>query len=544
MKGLMMEVPMLLSRLIDYAADYHGNTEVVGRRLDGQVERRNYRTLRNQAAKLANALMDKGYGVDSRMASLAWNTVNHIEVFYGVLGIGASLHTLNPRLTKEHLTYMSNLVDNELIFVDEGTIGLAEQLEAGLANVKGWIYLDEDKPLPPTTLKNIMLKSELVKDASEEIRWPQFDERQAATICFTSGTTGLPKGVVYSHRSTTLSAMNMTMADMYGGYVNGDLMTVMPIAPIFHANGWQMPFTAPMNGHKLVLPGRDFTARGLIDLINSEEVTMIGAVPTLYMDLFSNLKPGEKFKALRLALIAGTRVPEKLFELFDQHGIECGQQWGMTETPGCTRGTLPPGVNKLPRQEREIIRRKNQGRIAFSAQHRIVDENGHELPQDGIASGEMQVRGNNVAARYLGQSEEEQVEWLSTGDIACIAPDGRMEIVDRTKDVIKSGGEWISTQILESAASDHPSVERVAVISIPHPRFQERPLMLCKLKNGTTCSEEELITHLKGKVAGWWLPDKIEFIDDMALTTTGKIDKLTLRRQFTGRDTQMVKDLE
>jgi fatty-acyl-CoA synthase len=540
MKGLMMEVPMLLSGLIDYAAECHGETEVVGRRLDGQVERRNYRTLRKQAAKLANALIDQGYGLDSRMASLAWNTVNHIEVFYGVLGIGASLHTLNPRLSAENIAYMSNKVDNELIFVDGATIGLAEQLQDKLTNVKGWVFLDENEPMPATTLKNIVVKSDLVKTAAEDIEWPQFDERQAATICFTSGTTGKPKGVVYSHRSTTLSAMNMTMADMYGGYINGDLMTVMPIAPIFHANGWQMPFTAPMNGHKLVLPGRDFTARALIDLINNEEVTMIGAVPTLYMDLFSNLKPGETFSALRIALIAGTRVPDKLFELFDQHGIEVGQQWGMTETPGCTRGTLPPGVNKLPKQEREIIRRKNQGRIAFSAKHRIIDENGNPLPHDGIACGEMQVRGNNVAGRYLGQSEEEQFDWLSTGDVACISPDGRVEIVDRTKDVIKSGGEWISTQILESAASDHPAVDRVAVISIPHPRFQERPLMLVKLKENATCTQEELLNHLRTKVESWWLPDRIEFIDDVAVTSTGKLDKIELRRQFTGRTTQMV----
>ena len=540
MKGLMMEVPMLLSGLIDYAAECHGETEVVGRRLDGQVERRNYRTLRKQAAKLANALIDQGYGLDSRMASLAWNTVNHIEVFYGVLGIGASLHTLNPRLSAENIAYMSNKVDNELIFVDGATIGLAEQLQDKLTNVKGWVFLDENEPMPATTLKNIVVKSDLVKTAAEDIEWPQFDERQAATICFTSGTTGKPKGVVYSHRSTTLSAMNMTMADMYGGYINGDLMTVMPIAPIFHANGWQMPFTAPMNGHKLVLPGRDFTARALIDLINNEEVTMIGAVPTLYMDLFSNLKPGETFSALRIALIAGTRVPDKLFELFDQHGIEVGQQWGMTETPGCTRGTLPPGVNKLPKQEREIIRRKNQGRIAFSAKHRIIDENGNPLPHDGIACGEMQVRGNNVAGRYLGQSEEEQFDWLSTGDVACISPDGRVEIVDRTKDGIKSGGEWISTQILESAASDHPAVDRVAVISIPHPRFQERPLMLVKLKENATCTQEELLNHLRTKVESWWLPDRIEFIDDVAVTSTGKLDKIELRRQFTGRTTQMV----
>lgn len=536
----MMDLPLLLSRMIDHAAEFHGDTEVVGRRLNNRIERRNYRTLRKQSAKLANALMAKGYGVGSKMGSLAWNTINHIEVHYGVMGIGASLHTMNPRLTIEHLAYMANKVDNALIFVDADTIRLAEQLEDKLPNLKGWVFLDEEEPLPPTTLSNIISKSELVKDAPEDIEWPQFDERQAATICFTSGTTGLPKGVVYSHRSTTLSSLNMTIATA-DSFINGELTVIMPIAPIFHANGWLMPFTAPMNGYKLVLPGRDFSPRGLIDLINSEKVTLVGAVPTVYMDIFANLKPGETFTALRAALISGTRAPDPLFDLFDKHGIKVGQQWGMTETPGCTHGTLPPGANELPAQERETMRRRTQGCVSFFVQHRIVDEEGKKLPHDGVACGEMQVRGNIVAGGYLGQGKEEMVDWLSSGDIACIHQDGRVEIVDRSKDVIKSGGEWISTQMLESAALGHSSIQRAAVISIPHPRWQERPLMLCTLKPGKMCTETELRDHLKEKVAHWWLPDRIEFIEEMALTTTGKIDKIALRRQYAGRSSQMVK---
>ncbi|MBR9909993.1 MAG: long-chain fatty acid--CoA ligase [Gammaproteobacteria bacterium] len=541
MLGLMMDVPLLLSRLIDYAAECHGTTEVVGRALDGSIERTNYRQLRGRAARLANALVAGNYGVNSRFATIAWNTINHVESFYAALGIGASLHTINPRLSAEHIAYMVNQVDDELIFIDADTLPLAERVAPLVDKVKCWVYLDSGEPLPVSSLQNLVHKSTWVAEHSDQIEWPQFDEHQAATICYTSGTTGMPKGVAYSHRSIVLSAINMTMADMYGGYNSGDLETVMPIAPIFHANGWQMPFTAPMNGHKLVLPGRNFEPDKLLELMLAENVTLAGAVPTVWMDIFALLdSKGGSLPNLKTALCAGTRMSRPLFDRFKREGINVCQSWGMTEAPGTTKGTLPPGAGSLPEEEREALEFRYQGRLGFLVQQRIVDDEGQPLPHDGKASGVMQIRGNTVVGRYIGQEQAQQVDWLDTGDIVRIEPNGLVEIVDRSKDVIKSGGEWISSLLLEEAATSHPAVAQAAVISMPHPRWQERPLMLCTLVTGATCTEQMLLQHMQDKVAKWWLPDEIRFVDSMPLTPTGKISKVKLREIHLGRSSQMV----
>ena len=537
MFGLAMDYPLLLSRLIDYAAETNAETEVVGRDLSGRIERRTYASLRSDALRLAKALTCAGFGVDSKLGSLAWNTLDHVEVFYGVLGIGASLHTINPRLTAEHLSHMINQVDDRLVFVDAGTLDIAAGLHALTPGVRAWVYLDEPgEPAPSADLPGFITRSALIAGVDDDFRWPTFDERQAATICYTSGTTGLPKGVAYSHRSITLNAMNMSMADMYGDSRPGEREVVMPIAPIFHSNGWNMPFTAPMNGHKLVLPGRAFDPRSLIELIQTEEVTITGAVPTVWSDIFAALKAsGQTLPSLRIALVAGTRPPTHLFEDFERYGIRPCQTWGMTEAPGITRASPPPGSSSRPDAEREVLQQDRQGRVAFSVEHRLVDEAGALLPKDGQATGHMQVRGPMVASRYLGQPAEEAVEWLDTGDIARIFPDGTIEIVDRSKDVIKSGGEWISTLLLEAAATSHPAIEQAAAISIPHPRWQERPLLLCKLRPGSAVEKEALLLHMTAHVAKWWLPDEILFIEEMPLTPTGKISKLELRKLHASR---------
>ena len=536
-----MDYPLLLSRLIDYAAETSGSTEVVGRDVHGRIERRSYAALRSGALRLGKALSRAGYGVDSKLGSIAWNTVDHVELFYSVLGIGSALHTINPRLTPDHLAHMINQVDDSIIFVDAGAMQVAESIYKLTPGVRMWIYMDSGEALPDSPLPGLVSKTAFMAACDSDFAWPTFDERQAATICYTSGTTGLPKGVVYSHRGITLNAMNMSMADMYGGYRPGALEVVMPIAPIFHSNGWNMPFTAPMNGQKLVLPGRAFDATSLIELMQQEGVTIAGAVPTVWMDIFATLrKRGETLPSLRVALIAGTRPPSSLFADFDAFGVQPCQTWGMTEAPGATRASPPPNSEGLDAETRRTLCRDRQGRVAFSVEHRLLDEDGAILPHDGVARGHMFVRGPAVAGRYLGQEPSEAVDWLDTGDIARIFPDGTIEIVDRAKDVIKSGGEWISTLQLEAAATSHEAVANAAAISVPHPRWQERPLLLCTLKDGAAVSQEALLAHMADFVAKWWLPDEVLFIDVMPLTSTGKISKVELRKLYASRSEQFV----
>lgn len=534
MLGTMMEAPMLLSNLIDYAADHHGSTEIVARRLSGEVERETWAGLRSRAKRLAKALTAHGYRLDDCVASLTWNTLNHLELFYGTLGIGVGLHTLNPRLLVDDLRYMVEKIGDKAVFVDADTLPLAEKLAPLVPVVQAWIFLDENGEAPPaSTLPGLISKSELVAGFDDDFEWPSFDERQAATICFTSGTTGRPKGVAYSHRSLTLTAMNMTMADMYGGYRPGARECVMPIAPIFHANGWMMPFTAPMNGYKLVLPGRAFDAKSIVELIRSEGVTVAGAVPTVWQDIADTLQRlGLDVPTLKIGLLAGTRPSHALLEKLSGFGIRLCQSWGMTETPGATRGTPPPGAENADDATRLKLYRDRQGRIGFQQRLRIQDEQGNVLPFDGKQSGRLYVRGPSVSGRYVGDPVETMVDWLDTGDIARIYPDGTMEIVDRAKDVIKSGGEWISAVQLEMAAMSHPAVQMAAAIGVRHPKWEERPLLLCVLAHGATVSEDELKAHMLQSVAKWWLPDQIKFVDELPRNATGKLNKLKLREEY------------
>jgi fatty-acyl-CoA synthase len=533
MLGLMMDMPLQLSRLIDYAGEHHGSTQVVARRTDGSVERDDWAGMRSRAKRLAAGLQQLGLTADMPVASLTWNTLDHVELFYAVLGLGIPLHTLNPRLSINDLGYMIDRVADRVCFFDRDTLPIASAIARETRTIERWVLLDGGEALAgDADLPGLLDKADLLA-TDDGFAWPEIDERSAATICFTSGTTGRPKGVVYSHRSLTLGAMNMSMADMYANERNGELVVVMPNAPIFHANGWLMPFTAPMNGHKLVLPGRDFSAPSIVELMAAEGVTIAAGVPTLWNDLINEMERSSvQIPSLRTALVAGTTLPPSLFDALDRRGISVRQTWGMTEVPGATRASLSPGSAELSEVDRKTLERDRQGRVAFHADLRIVDEQGAKLPHDGQAAGSLQVRGPLVAARYLGEPAEATVEWLDTGDIARIHPDGSLEIVDRAKDVIKSGGEWISSPQLEAAATSHPAVDLAAAIAVPHPRWQERPMLLCTLKPGASATADELREHMGKSLARWWLPEEIRFIDHMPTTPTGKISKLTLREKY------------
>jgi acyl-CoA synthetase (AMP-forming)/AMP-acid ligase II len=537
MRGTIMHSPLLLSRLIDHAGRHHGRTPVVSRRIDGAIERTDWATMRDRALRLAKALTHYGLGVDDVVGSLAWNTANHIELFYGTLGIGVGLHTCNPRITAEDLRYMIEQVGQTTMFIDADTLPLAERVAAITPQVTRWVFMDEvGAPVPDSTLPGYVTKSDLMTGHDADFAWPQFGESQAATICFTSGTTGRPKGVAYSHRSLTLGAMNMSMADMFGTFRRGALECVMPVAAIFHANGWMMPFTAPMNGHKLVLNGRDFSPESLIELIDAEGVTTTGAVPTIWMDLFAAAdKGGSRLASLRGGLVAGTRPSLALARRFDEFGITLCQSWGMTEVPGCTRSTPPPGAEDWSEDARQTHLLSRQGRIGSLSEMRLIDDDGRPVAMDGAASGHLQLRGPIVAGGYVGQ-DGPLAPWLDTGDVARIYPDGSIEIVDRAKDVIKSGGEWISSPQVENAAMAYPVIAEAAVISVPHARWQERPLLLCTLREpGIPLDEAELHRHMVQHIAKWWLPDRTIVIETMPRTTTGKIDKLSLRRKYAQR---------
>lgn len=533
MKGGMMDIPLLISEMIDYAARYHGEVEVVGRRLDDTIERSNWAEIQARSAQLANALAGHGYDENARIATLAWNTLDHLVMFYGVLGLGIPLHTLNPRLDVSDLAYMVDLVEDDICFFDEVNANLALQISQATTTIGQWVFIGEAIPDVLAEMPDITTYSQFVGDAEKSFDWPSFEEDRAATVCFTSGTTGKPKGVAYSHRSITLSAMNMSAADMYAHSLPGELETVLPIAAMYHANAWMMPFTAPMNGQKLVLPGRRLDAEAIVDLIVSEKVTLAGGVPTIWLDVVSEFERREiTNEFLRTGLVAGTALPRSTADKMMEHAITPRQTWGMTEVPGAARASPPRGTRDFDKLTQIDLMLNRQGRVGMQAQLRIVDEAGDRLPHDGSTRGLLQVRGPTVCAAYIAQDSEPN-DWLDTGDIAIIYPDSTIAIVDRAKDAIKSGGEWIASPVLEAAAMMHTAVREAAAIAIPDPRWQERPMLVCVAEDGRDRPEDNALLSFMGEhVARWWLPDRIEWVETLPRTTTGKLDKVSLRSAF------------
>jgi acyl-CoA synthetase (AMP-forming)/AMP-acid ligase II len=537
MRGLMMDEPLMISSILEHSATIHATTEVVARTPEaGGIHRTTYGEAHRRAKRLAQALIALGMRPGDRVGSLAWNTHHHFELFYGVSGTGAVLHTINPRLFDEHLIYIINHAEDRWICVDAATLAIAERLAPKLPGVRGWVYMSVDSELPKSSLPGLMSYERLLSTQDGNYDWPTFDEHQASVLCYTSGTTGQPKGVANSHRSTILSALVMSTADLIGGYRSGVRETYMPIAPLFHGNGWQMVYTAPLSGHKLVMPGRNFEPDKLFEIMEQEEVTVAAGVPTIWLTLLDHMEQKAlKLPKLRAALVAGAKPPRRLIEAMEgRHGIEVAQCWGMTEALGVTRCTMPPGAADAPFEER-LDHKLRQGRIAFTTKLRIVDDNGKLLPRDGIAFGHLQARGPLIAGAYVKQEAPTTDGWLQTGDMARLFPDGTVEIVDRSKDVIKSGGEWISSVAIENAAMGHPAVAHAAVIGIAHPRWQERPLLVIVRRPDKEITRKELIDFLRPQMASWWVPDDVEFVDTLPMTATGKLHKVSLRERFKDR---------
>lgn len=535
MQGLMQDAPLLISSLIDYAALYHGDREIVSRSVEGPIHCTTYRQVQVRAKQLANALIHLGVKPGDRIATLAWNGYRHMEIYYGVSGIGSILHTVNPRLFPEQIDYIINHAEDRYVFTDLTFVPLLEKLADKLTKVAGFVIMTDAAHMPKTTLPNALCYETLLAEHSSELTWPVFDEKTASSLCYTSGTTGNPKGVLYSHRSTVLHAFAGCMGDVLD-ITSGD--SILVIVPLFHANAWGIPYSAAMCGAKLVFPGLAMDGKNVFELLRDEKVTMTAGVPTVWLMLFQYLdqNPGSTLPDLKRVVIGGSAAPRSMIERFERGlGAYVNHAWGMTEmSPLGSVGNLLPKHAKLPLEQRIDVQIK-QGRAVYGVDLRIVDDEGKELPRDGKAFGNLQVRGPWITKGYFkgeGGKILDVENWFNTGDVATLDPDGYMQITDRAKDVIKSGGEWISSIDLENEAVGHPAVQEAAVIGVHHPRWQERPLLIIVKKPDATLGRDDLLKFLEPRLAKWWMPDDVVFVKELPHTATGKLLKTKLREQF------------
>lgn len=534
----MMDIPLTITTVMHHAEMYHGEREVVSATSEQDVQRASYSDVFRRARKLFNALQTLDCQPGDRIATLAWNHQQHLELYYGVICGGYVLHTINPRLFDDQIAYIINHADDKWIFTDRDLLPLLERISPQLKNVKGIVVLDGDGEVPETSLGHIHNYEQQLAGQDDNCAWPELEETSACAMCYTSGTTGNPKGVLYSHRSLLLHTLSISVLDA-GGLSANDV--VITLVPMFHVNAWGLPFRAPLIGTKLVFPGRYMgNAQVVSRLIAQENVTYGVSVPTIWQLLLDHLdQTGGSLKSLRKAVVGGTPCPLSLFERFtDDYGVELVQGWGMTEL--CSAGTLNvpgPDFDELDEEAQKHYPLK-QGRPIFGLEVKITDDQDNALPWDGVAAGHLKVRGPTVCESYFGATETETgVDangWFTTGDVATIDPDGRIQITDRSKDLIKSGGEWISSIDLENCAMTHPAIAEVAVISAAHPKWNERPLLIAVKKPEHSLSEDDLLAWFDGKVASWWKPDSVIFVEELPHTATGKVSKLLLRKQYGG----------
>ncbi|GGC21300.1 3-(methylthio)propionyl-CoA ligase [Pseudoduganella buxea] len=533
--GQMMDQPLLVSSILEFAARHFGDTEIVSRRVEGDLHRYNWRDCRARACRLANGLAALGVTMGQRVATLAWNGYRHLEAYYAVSGSGAVLHTINPRLHPEQIAWIVNHADDQYLLFDLTFLPIVEAIAPLCPNVKGFILMADADRLPQETrIPNLQSYEAVLAGQPDRYEWPQFDERSAASLCYTSGTTGNPKGALYSHRSTVLHAYGSAMPNALNVAARD---TVLPVVPMFHVNAWGLPYSVPLSGAKLVFPGAALDGKSLYELFEGEGVTFSAGVPTVWLGLVNHMKQnGLRFHTFRRTVIGGAACPPALMDaLIDEFDVEVVHAWGMTEmSPLGTACSLLARHTTLPADEQRAVLRK-QGHAIFGVDMRIVDDNGSELPWDGTTFGHLQVQGPWVIESYFGEQETALTDgWFPTGDVATIDAEGYMRITDRSKDVIKSGGEWIGTIDLENIAMSHPAVLQAACIGMPHPKWDERPLLVVVPRPGMTVTREELLRFYEGRIAKFWMPDDVVFIDSLPVGGTGKVKKTALREQFAG----------
>jgi fatty-acyl-CoA synthase len=534
MLGLMQDWPLLCHRVIDHAATYHGARKVISRSIEGPIHTTDYAAIRARALKVAQRLERDGIKLGDRVATLAWNTWRHLETWYGILGIGAIYHTVNPRLFREQIVWILNHAEDRILFADITFVPLLEALADQLPTIERYIILTDAPHMPRTTLRNVVAYEEWLDEADGDFAWNSFDENTAAGLCYTSGTTGNPKGVLYSHRSNILHAMATSQPDAFA-LSSRDI--VMPVVPLFHANGWSLAFSAPMSGASMVMPGMKLDGPSVLELLNDYTVTCTAAVPTVWLALLAHLEAtGGSLPHLNRVMIGGSACPRMVTQKFqDNYGVRVVHAWGMTEmSPVGTLGSLKPEYASLTGEALLDVQQK-QGHPPFLVEMRIEDDNGRPMPWDGKSFGRLKVRGPAVARAYFkgdGGGILDRDGFFDTGDVATMDPHGYMQITDRSKDVIKSGGEWISSIDLENLAVGHPKVAEAAVIGVRHPKWDERPLLIVVMKKGELAAKEDVLGFMRGKVANWWMPDDVVFVDEIPHTAAGKIQKTALRERF------------
>ena len=535
MKGMMMQRPLLISEILEFGAEQYPQGEIVSVRTEGDVHRYTYPDAVKRTRQLAHGLQAQGAELGDRVATLAWNGYRHFELYYAISGIGAVCHTINPRLSAEQLIYIVNHAEDKLLFLDTTFVPLIAAVKDHLPKDLTYVIMTDRAHMPKDLAFEALCYEDLLEGQPETIEWPEFDENTAAGLCYTSGTTGNPKGALYSHRSTVLHAM-MIIVMQSDSFVEG--AKVLPVVPLFHVNAWGLPYSAPLAGLSIVFPGAALDGASLYDLMDKEVVHSAWGVPTIWMGLMAEIrKRGQMPAGFKDVVVGGSAAPRSLIKGFEEMGASVSHAWGMTEmSPVGSHGVLPATLKDAPLEERLDMKQK-QGRRCFGVDFKIVDEDGKVLPKDGEAVGELYVRGNTVVSGYF-RNEEATAKaldadgWFGTGDVASIDPNGVLSIQDRAKDLVKSGGEWISSIDLENAAMAHPGVASAAVIAVPHPKWDERPILVAVAAGEEKPSLDALQQSMSEHFAKWQLPDDIIWVEDLPLTATGKVSKLTLRQRL------------